>query len=177
MKKKFTLATLWLDGCSGCHMSLVDVDERLIDVAGIYDIVFSPLVDVKEFPEKVDVTLLEGAISTDEDVEMVKRVRRSTKTLIAFGDCAVTSNVPSMRNHFKVEDVFKRGYLETTPGNTVIPDENIPKLLDKAYPVHHFVHVDVFLHGCPPTADNIFYTLVEIAEGRTPELSKRARFG
>ncbi len=119
MKKKLKLATLWLDGCSGCHMSLVDVDERLIEVAEIYDIVFSPLVDVKDFPENVDVTLLEGAISTDEDVEMVKRVRKSTKTLIAFGDCAVTSNVPSMRNHFKLEDVFKRGYLETTPGNDI----------------------------------------------------------
>ncbi len=175
--KKLTLATIWLDGCSGCHMSFVDVDERILQVAEKYDIIFSPLVDVKEFPEKVDVTLLEGAISTDEDVEMVKKIRKSTKTLIAFGDCAVTSNVPSMRNHYDLKDVFKRGYLETSTDNDVIPDEMLPKLLDKAYPVHHFVDVDVFLQGCPPSADTIFYALVEIAEGRTPELSKRARFG
>lgn len=175
--KKLSLATIWLDGCSGCHMSLLDIDERIIQLAELYDILYSPLVDIKEFPEQVDVTLLEGAISTDEDLEMVKKIRNQTRTLISFGDCAVTANVPSMRNRFKMEQVLHRGYVETTENNEIIPDQNIPRLLNKAYPVHHFVNVDLFLQGCPPSADLIFYTLTELAEGRTPDVTERARFG
>ncbi len=175
--KKLTLATIWLDGCSGCHMSLIDIDDRIIQLAEMYTILYSPLIDVKEFPEEVDVTLVEGAISTDEDVEKIEMIRKRTKTLIAFGDCAVTANIPAMRNRFTLEQVFERGYIETSPNNKIIPDERIPKLLDKAYPVYNFVDVDIFLQGCPPSADLIFYTLSEIAEGRTPELSERARFG
>ncbi len=167
---KLSLATIWLDGCSGCHMSLLYIDERIIQLTEKFDILYSPLIDVKEFPEKVDVTLVEGAISSDEDVEKIEMIRRNTNTLIAFGDCAVTANIPSMRNRFSLEQVLARGYIETTPNNKVIPDEQIPKLLDKAYPVYHFVDVDIFLQGCPPSADLIFYTLTEIAEGRTPEL-------
>jgi len=174
---KLSLATIWLDGCSGCHMSLLDIDDRIIQLAEKYDILFSPLIDVKEFPEKVDVTLVEGAISTNEDVEKIEMIRERTGTLIAFGDCAVTANVPSMRNRFDLEKVLQRGYVETTPNNNLIPDELIPKLLDKAYPIYHFVDVDIFLQGCPPSADLIFYALSELAEGRTPELSERARFG
>lgn len=175
--KKPTLATIWLDGCSGCHMSLLDIDERLIQLAETFDILLSPLVDFKGFPEQVDFTLLEGAISTDEDLEMVKRIRKATGTLIAFGDCAVSANIPAMRNKFPLEQVFLRGYMETTEGNTVVPDRLVPKLLDKAYPVHHFVHVDFFLQGCPPSADLIFHTVTELAQGRTPDISHMARFG
>lgn len=175
--KKLTLATIWLDGCSGCHMSLLDIDERIIQLTDRYEILFSPLIDTKKFPESVDVTLVEGAISTDEDLEKIEMIRRNTRTLIAFGDCAVTANVPAMRNRFDLEQVFNRGFLETTKKNKIIPDEKLPKLLDKAYPVYHFVDVDIFLQGCPPSADVIFYALSEVAEGRTPELSERARFG
>lgn len=175
--KKPSLATIWLDGCSGCHMSLIDIDERIIQLGEMYHILYSPLVDFKDFPEKVDVTLLEGSISTNEDLEMVKKIRKQTKTLISFGDCAVTANVPSMRNRFTKDQVLERGYIETTAKNDIIPDQQIPLLLDKAYPVHHFVDVDIFLQGCPPTADLIFYTLSEIAEGRIPNLTDKARFG
>lgn len=174
---KLSLATIWLDGCSGCHMSLLDIDDRIIQLTEMYDILYSPLIDIKEFPEEVDVTLVEGAISTDEDAGKIKMIRERTKTLIAFGDCAVTANVPAMRNRFSLEQVYARGYLETTPENKIIPDERVPKLLDMAYPVYSFVDVDIFLQGCPPSADLIFYTLSELAEGRTPELSERARFG
>lgn len=174
---KLTLATIWLDGCSGCHMSLLDIDDRIIQLAEKYTILYSPLIDVKDFPEEVDVTLVEGAISTDEDVKKIEMIRKRTKTLIAFGDCAVTANIPAMRNRFTLEQVLNRGYVETSPNNKIIPGEKIPKLLDKAYPVYTFVDVDIFLQGCPPSADLIFYTLSEIAEGRNPELSERARFG
>jgi NAD-reducing hydrogenase small subunit len=174
---KRKLATIWLDGCSGCHMSMIDMDQRLIDIVQKYDLVFSPLVDVKEFPEEVDVTLVEGAISSDEDYEKIKMIRDRTKFLVAFGDCAVTGNLPSMRNQFSVQEVLERGYIETSPGNREIPGENIPHLLDKAYPVNRFVEVDLFLQGCPPSADLIFNVLQELAEGRIPDVSENARFG
>ena len=103
---KARVATLWLDGCSGCHMSLLDMDERLLDLAGKIDVVFSPLVDQKEFPENVDVALVEGAVSSDEDLEKIRKVRARSRLLVSLGDCAVTANIPSMRNPFKVQDVL-----------------------------------------------------------------------
>jgi NAD-reducing hydrogenase small subunit len=107
---KPTLATVWLDGCSGCHMSLLDMDERLIDVLARADLVYSPLVDLKVFPETVDVTLVEGAVSSEEDLHKIRHVRARTKLLVALGDCAVTSNVPGMRNPF--------GWRPSWPGPT-----------------------------------------------------------
>ena len=92
------LATVWLDGCSGCHMSFLDMDERLLELGQRADLVYSPLVDAKEYPEGVDVCLVEGAVSSDEDLAKIKAIRDRTRILVAFGDCAVTSNVPGMRN-------------------------------------------------------------------------------
>lgn len=174
---KLSIATIWLDGCSGCHMSFLDIDDKILQLVERYDILYSPLIDIKDFPQEVDVTLVEGAISTDEDVKKIEMIRKRTKTLIAFGDCAVTANVPAMRNRFSLQQVIDRGYIETTPKNKIIPNESVPKLLDKAYPVCHFIDVDHFLQGCPPSADLIFYVLTEIAEGRKPEISERAQFG
>src|ERR1700730_18458672 len=107
------LATAWLDGCSGCHMSLLDMDERLIPLADQVDIVYSPLVDVKEFPENVDITLVEGAVSSDDDWRRVPELRQKTKLLVSLGDRAVTANVPSMRNAFGVDAILRRAYQET----------------------------------------------------------------
>src|SRR5512147_1168485 len=105
---KAKIATTWLDGCSGCHMSFLDMDERLIELADKMDLVFSPIADIKEFPEAVDVTLVEGAINTEEDLAKLRKVRSRTKILVSFGDCAVTANVPSMRNEFQLKDVLER---------------------------------------------------------------------
>src|SRR5271166_6767420 len=104
MSKK-RLATVWLDGCSGCHMSFLDMDERLLTVAGLADLVYSPLVDAKDFPEHVDVTLVEGAVSSEEDLHKIKMVRAHTRVLVSLGDCAVTGNVPAMRNPFGVKEI------------------------------------------------------------------------
>ena len=95
---KPTLATIWLDGCSGCHMSFLDMDERLFDITERADIVFSPLVDVKEYPHDVDFCLVEGAVSSEEDLHKIRQVRERTRTLISFGDCAVNANVPKGRD-------------------------------------------------------------------------------
>jgi len=176
MTAKKRLATLWLDGCSGCHMSLLDMDERILDLARLADVVFSPLVDTKEFPEDVDVTLLEGAISSDHDLEMVKKVRARTKVLAALGDCAVTSNVSGMRNQFTVDAIHARAYDESAE-NEGRPCRVVPTLMPYSRPVHEFVQVDLHIPGCPPSADTIFHAVTELLAGRTPDLSDRTRFG
>ena len=125
-KKK--LATVWLDGCSGCHMSFLDMDERLLTVAGLADLVYSPLVDAKEFPQDVDVTLVEGAVSSEEDLHKIKIVRARTKTLVSLGDCAVTANVPGMRNPFGTKAVLDRAYRENVTFDPGIPDQKPARL-------------------------------------------------
>ncbi len=174
---KLRVATVWMDGCSGCHMSLLDTDEFLVELAEKIELVYSPLVDNKEFPEDVDLTLVEGAVSSEEDLEKISRVRGRTKLLISLGDCAVTGNVPSMRNPFNVDCVLKRAYVENAQTNPQVPSDIIPRLLPEVRPVHAMVPVDVFLPGCPPPADLIRFALTELLEGRTPDLSLRCRFG
>lgn len=174
---KLGLATVWLDGCSGCHMSFLDMDERLIALMEKLELVYSPLVDAKEFPENVDITLVEGAVSSEEDLHKIRLVRQHTKTLVSLGDCAVTANVPSMRNPFGTKAVYERAYLENVTLDAGVPQEIVPPLLPRARPVHEVVPVDVFVPGCPPSADVIHFLLTELLEGRRPELSAMTRFG
>ncbi len=177
MNDKPTLATVWLDGCSGCHMSFLDIDERILELAAQADLVYSPLVDNKVFPEMVDITLIEGAVSSDDDYHKIRKVRAHTRLLVSLGDCAVTANVPAMRNRFSVKSVLERAYLENAALNQHIPVEVIPALRKQSIPVHQVVPVDVFIPGCPPSADIIFYALTELLAGRIPELRKMTRFG
>ena len=170
------VATVWLDGCSGCHMSLIDLDERLLDIFERADLVYSPLVDFKEFPENVDVCLVEGAVSSEDDLHKIKLVRERTKTIIAFGDCAVTSNVPGMRNPIGVLPLLQRAYVENVTIRPGAPTEIVPALLPMAMPVHRVVTVDVFLPGCPPHADLIYTLLDDLLAGRPPSVAG-ARFG
>jgi NAD-reducing hydrogenase small subunit len=168
---KVSLATVWLDGCSGCHMSLLDMDERLIELTAFVDIVYSPLVDTKIFPEQVDITLVEGSVSSEEDLEKIKLIRERTRLLISMGDCAVTGNVPSLRNPFGTEKVLQHIYLRHAPATIV------PRLLPRVLPVHQVVTVDAFLPGCPPEASVLYFALTELLAGRMPDVSGSTRFG
>lgn len=176
MKKR--LATVWLGGCSGCHMSFLDIDERILDVAALADLVKSPVVDQKEFP-RADVTLVEGAVSTDEHWHEIKLIRERTKTLVAFGDCAVTGNVTALRNVCPRDEVLARSYLDAeTNVNGVVPSKEIGRLLDRALPLHEVVKVDYYIPGCPPPADLIFYVVNELLRDRVPTLEKgRVKYG
>jgi NAD-reducing hydrogenase small subunit len=171
------LATVWLDGCSGCHMSFLDLDERLLELGRRAELVYSPLVDAKDYPEDVDVCLVEGAVSSDEDLAKIKLIRARTRVLVSFGDCAVTSNVPGMRNPIGPLPLLERAYLENVTDNPGLPSQVVPKLLPAALPVHRAVKVDVFLPGCPPSADLIWFTVNELLEGRMPDTAHIARFG
>ena len=175
--EKAKLATVWLGGCSGCHMSFLDLDERLIDLAGLVDVCYSPIADVKEFPESVDITLVEGAVANQDHLRELRSIRQRTKLLVAFGDCAVTGNVTALRNLFSVEDVLQRAYRETAvvvgvpTGNDIVP-----RLLDRVLRVQDVVLVDHFLPGCPPSADAIFDFLLDLLAGRTP-IAEGRKFG
>jgi len=176
-ERKPTLATVWLDGCSGCHMSFLDIDERLLDLAQKADLVYSPLVDRKDFPELVDITLVEGAVSSEDDLKKIKKVRAHTNILVSLGDCAVTSNIPGMRNPFGVKSILDRAYVDTVSIPGPAPSSVIPRLLDRVRPVHEVVLVDVFVPGCPPSADTIYQVLSDLIAGRKPDPKSVLRFG
>jgi NAD-reducing hydrogenase small subunit len=174
---KPTLATIWLDGCSGCHMSLLDMDERLVELSERFELVYSPLVDYKQFPTHVDVALVEGSVSSDEDEHKIRNVRAHSRVLVSLGDCAVTGNVPGMRNAIPVPELLDSVFKGNGVLQEQIPTQRLPSLLPRVRPVHEVVNVDVFVPGCPPSADTIFTVISELLAGRVPDVAALTRFG
>ncbi len=180
---RLRIATIWLGGCSGCHMSFLDLDEFLIELAGKVDIVYSPVMDVKEYPQNVDVCLIEGAVCNEDNLEMVHKVRERTKVLVSFGDCAITGNVPAIRNQLglgNAESVLQRAYEEGAQSNPGVPKEPgiVPALLARVQPVHEVVQVNYFLPGCPPPADRIKELMLQVLSGAEPKLEgAQLKFG
>jgi NAD-reducing hydrogenase small subunit len=169
------LATVWLGGCSGCHMSFLDLDEWLIDLAGHVELVYSPIADIKEFPEGVDVALVEGAVANEENLHMARAARARSRVLVSFGDCAVTGNVTALRNPLGVAlEVLRPVYGEHVPAERAV----VPVLLDRVQPLHAVVPVDFYLPGCPPDARRIRAVLEQLIAGRAPQLDvAQRRFG
>lgn len=167
------VATAWLGGCSGCHMSFLDMDERLIELADRMDLVYSPIIDIKAFPDNVDVTLVEGAIANTEHEELAHIIRRHSRFVVAFGDCAVTGNVTAMRNGLTRDEVLERSYIQLADVTPQIPRDypTIAELMKQARPLHEIIKVDAFIHGCPPTADQIWFAVSQLLEGKLPALS------
>jgi len=172
--KKITVASDWLDGCSGCHMSFLDMDEKLIELIKLgVELTATPITDLKEPSEEgVDIGILEGAVNTDHQVEVAKKMRERCKILIAIGDCAVFGGIVTMRNYFPIENLLKRGYVETesTVDGKVPNSPEIGKHIHLAKSVNEIVKVDFYIPGCPPRSEAIYYTLKELIEGRRPIL-------
>jgi len=178
-KKK--IATVWLGGCSGCHMSLLDIDERILDVAALADIVKCPIVDGKDLPE-VDITLVEGSVTSDEHYHEILHIRKQSKAVVALGDCAVMTNITGMRNYFNLKDVVDAAYADAISNDKEGKIPNHPALLklnEKVVPLQEVIDVDFVIPGCPPDADTIFYVLFEFLNDRIPNLSdvKKLKYG
>lgn len=174
---KVRLATVWLAGCSGCHMSFLDLDEKLLELAELVELVYSPIADAKEFPEHVDVTLVEGAVANVDNLELALKIRARSKVVVSFGDCAVTGNVPSMRNWLPVDDLLTQVYREG-PGSAprgAEADGVVPALLPRVVPLHHVIPVDAFIPGCPPDPDRIWAAVSALLHGEPVLLDEKMR--
>ena len=185
---RLRFATVWLAGCSGCHMSFLDLDEWLFELAQHVDVVFSPVAsDVKEYPEGVDVCLVEGAVANDDNRSLALKLRERSRLVVSFGDCAVSANVPGLRNLWAQVDggsrqsVLDRGYLELADTGAQHPHAPgiVPELLERVQPLHEVIPVDFYLPGCPPSAERIRGFLEPLLRGELPQLSgsDQIRFG
>jgi len=166
------IATDWLGGCAGCHMSLLDIDERLVALLDRVELTSSPITDLKVPPASgVDVGILEGAVNNDEHVHTAKRMRERCRVLVALGDCAVFGGIVNMRNYFPISESLRRAYVanESTVDGVIPGSEDIMRPI-AARAVDKVVKVDVYLPGCPPTAEQILYVLSELVEGRIPKI-------
>jgi len=176
---KIRVGTIWLDGCSGCHMSFLDMDEKLIELSNYMDVVYSPYVDTKEIPKNIDLFIVEGALSTDHDITIIHSIRKNSKKILALGDCAITGNISAIKNLFGTDAVLKRGYEELVDLNESgkYPSEVVPKLLDKVIPLNEAVKIDYFVPGCPTPANAIYEVIKSIIENKEIDISSLTRFG
>lgn len=164
---KVKVATAWLDCCSGCHMSLLDIDEAIIDLAAVLELTATPITDIKEFPD-VDVGIIEGAVSNEHDEHVARDLRAHCKILMVLGDCACFGGIVSMRNLFTTEEILDRYYhTEGTICDNIPSSEDLPPLT-KVRPINEVVKVDCYVPGCPPSSKAILYALSELLEGRIP---------
>ena len=168
------IATTSLAGCFGCHMSLLDIDERILELADLVEFHKSPIMDLKTFTEQCAVGLIEGGCCNEENVEVLRDFRRHCDILISVGDCATMGGVPALRNTLPLleclEEAYLRGPTVYNPSGRIPDDPEIPLLLDKVYPAHEVVKVDYFLPGCPPSADTLWQALVALLTDRPVEL-------
>jgi NAD-reducing hydrogenase small subunit len=172
---KVTLCTDWLDVCSGCHMSLLDIDENIVELLKHVQLLSSPVTDLKHPPEEgCDVGILTGSISNDHQEEVARRMRERANILISVGDCAVFGGICTMRNFFDVEEVLQRAYVETestAPGSEIPRSPEIAKLYPQVKAVDQVVKVDLHIPGCPPPAESLWFAITELLAGRTPVLT------
>jgi NAD-reducing hydrogenase small subunit len=171
---KVRLATTSLAGCFGCHMSLLDIDERLLDLAEIAEFDRTPLTDIKHCSQ-CDIALIEGGVSNAENVHVLRELRAHAKILVAVGACAINGGLPAMRNRLPIGNVLRKVYADPEREGTSVPNDiELPPPLDKVYPVNEVVRVDYFVPGCPPSGDAIWKYLTALILGHMPRLEPMA---
>lgn len=172
VKPKLRVATTSLAGCFGCHMSFLDIDERLFKLLELVDFDRSPLTDIKHVTPGTDIGIIEGGLCNAENVHVLREFRDNCKILIAIGACAINGGLPAQRNNLGLPEIFDEVYMAGHGlVNALIPnDKELPLVLDKVHPIHEVVHVDYFIPGCPPSGDAIWQVLTDLLAGKTPAL-------
>lgn len=168
------VATVSLCGCFGCHMSLLDIDERILELVERVDFDRSPVNDIKQIEGTVDIGLIEGGCCNEENVRVLRDFRRHCRVLVSVGDCAINGGVPALRNMVPLAECLREAYIAgpsvDNPGGRIPDDEEIPLLLDRVCPAHEVVKIDAYLPGCPPSADALWAALTALLAGQAPEL-------
>ena len=163
---KKVVATTSLAGCFGCHMSLLDIDEAILDVAEIVEFHKSPINDIKKFSKRCDIGLVEGGCCNTDNIEVLRAFRENCDILVSVGECAIWGGLPAMRNTVPIEECLQEAYLNSITseeGEKIIPHhEDIPKILDKVYPNHALVKIDYHIPGCPPNPNHIWKIIKNI---------------
>ncbi len=174
MRKKVTIATVWLQSCSGCHVALFDLHQNFIDLIRQFDVKYSPVMDIKKVPE-VDIAVVEGSVANEENEELSKVLREKSRTLVALGTCACFGGIPGLRNIFNVKDVLDRGYVKTesTTQGKIPHAPEIPALLPYVKALDQVVKVDAYIPGCPPLTSAIQEDIMELVKGKIPRMKTR----
>jgi len=172
---KPVVATASLAGCFGCHMSILDIDERILKLVELVEFNKSPIDDIKTFTKPVDIGLIEGGCCNSENVHVLRDFRKNCRILVSLGECAIMGGLPALRNSIPLKECLEEAYLNSptvAPEDRLIPnDEDLPIILDKVYPCHEIVKIDAFLPGCPPSADLIGEAVTALGEGRPMNLT------
>ena len=171
MGDRVRIATTSLAGCFGCHMSFLDMDEQLFQLAEVVEFDRSPLTDIKQI-HPCDIGFIEGGICNEENIRVLREFRTCCRTLVAIGACAINGGIPALRNRYPLKECLNEAYLKGIGlDNPRIPDDpELPRLLDTLHPIHELVKVDYSLPGCPPSADVIWQLLQDLVAGREPNL-------
>ncbi|MDP1653136.1 MAG: NADP oxidoreductase [Rhodocyclaceae bacterium] len=174
-QRKLKVATASLAGCFGCHMSLLDIDERLFELLELIEFDRSPFTDIKHIGTHgpCDIGIVEGGVCNAENVQVLREFRKNCKVLVAIGACAVNGGLPAQRNHLDLRDILATVYATEgglTEGTRIPDDPELPLPLDRVHPLHEVVKIDYFLPGCPPSADAIWQFLTDLIAGRVPQL-------
>jgi len=168
------IATTSLAGCFGCHMSLLDIDERILKLVELVDFDKSPIDDIKEFTGRCAVGLIEGGCANEENVRVLQDFRKHCDILVSVGDCAIMGGIPALRNTIPISECLAEAYVNGptvhNPSGQVPNDPEIPLMLDKVYPCHEVVKIDYHLPGCPPPADTLWEALVALLSGKPLDL-------
>ncbi len=173
---KPVMATASLAGCFGCHMSFLDIDERILKLVELVEFNKSPIDDIKTFTKPVDVGIIEGGCCNSENVEVLREFRKHCQILISLGECAIMGGLPAMRNGIPIRECLEEAYYQSPTIDPADPkimpgDEDLPIILDKVYPLHEVVKIDAYLPGCPPQADLIWKALTSLLEGKPLDLT------